>query len=119
VVIGNRSFTVEQAGMIRTRIAVSPGRVVVGLLPKRPPGKREILIWTDTPSSSIGFSPTEKWIRVEADRSRKDGRRRLLYVTVDPASLYPGARNEGAIIISAEGAPPLTVPVLVEGISHR
>ena len=118
VVIGNRSFLIEQAGTIRTRVAASPGRVVVGLSRKRAPQKREIAIWTDNPSSTIAFSSTARWIRVEATRSRKRGGR-LLQVTFDSASLAPGVRHEGAIVVSADGAQPLAIPVQVEEISWR
>jgi hypothetical protein len=118
IVIGDRTFAVAQAGLIRTRLAASPGRLTVGISPKYKKEKRELAIWTDNPSATLAVAPTAAWIRVEAARTRKPGAR-LFEVIVDSASLSAGNRLEGAIVVSADGAPPLAIPVIVEGISRR
>ena len=118
VVIGNQVFTVQQAGLIRTRLAASPGRVVVGISPKYPREKRKLSIWTDN-SSPMTLTPTAKWIRVEANRRSMKSGTRIFEVTVESAALGDETRQEGAIIVSADGAPPLTIPVIAERISIR
>jgi hypothetical protein len=117
VVVGDQVFTVEQAGLVRTRLAASPARVVVGLSPKQPPRKRELAIWADNDAAGLTVSASAPWIRLSPVRSRKPGRK-LFEVNVDEEMLTGGRRHEGAIIVSADGAPPLEIPVVVEGLGR-
>lgn len=118
VVIGGRVFTVEQAGLIRTRLAASPPKITIGLSPAYNEHRREVAIWADKPSATLAVTANVPWLRVEATRSRKPDAR-TFEVIVDSSKVPPGVRQEGAIVVSADGAPPFSVPVVVERFSRR
>jgi hypothetical protein len=118
VIAGNQSLVVTQEGLVRTRLAVSPGRVIVGLSPKVARTKQEIAIWTDDPSSAPAVTATASWIQVKPLRSKKPGTSRFELI-IDAPPTASADRREAAIIVSADGAAPLTIPVIVEGSSRR
>jgi hypothetical protein len=66
----------------------------------------------------LAVAANAPWLRVEARQGRNKDRRNF-EVIVDSAKVPAGVRHEGALVVSADGAPPLSVPVVVERISQR
>lgn len=115
VVIGERVFTVEQAGLIRTRLAAAPERLVVGMDRKNKELKRQLTVWADDVSKVLKLSPSAPWIQVHPGKTQKDGRKSYAII-VDASSMDKRQKYEGIITVTAEGAPALEIPVIVEGI---
>lgn len=118
IIIGDQVFVVNQAGMIQARLAAAPARLVIGLSPKYEESTRRITLWTDAAGANPAATTAAPWLRLQPTRSRKPGRQ-TYDVIVDNSKLPAGEQFESAIMVTAEGAAPLSVPVVVERVSSK
>ena len=112
VVIGGQRVSIEQAGASGYRIAGSPGKLE--FVVKQGKIKKQLFaVWSDQSNLvySIATVPAAQWIRI-APAVVKNGRSQFL-ASIDASSLRP-KRYEGAIRITAPGAVPLSIPMVVD-----